>query len=225
MELSEIISFFGTAPEDLGIGGILLSISMAAISGLLLRITLSFVNQRWASTYHHTMTCILLPVITFTITKVIAGNIALSLGMIGALSIVRFRNPVKNPFELVIYFSLITIGIAYAVRVNYGILLIGMIILIIIFAYYLEIILSKFNLNFYTLSFDEGINSHYLEIASNSKIDALSQNENLVQYLYSKNDKQHNYRLAFRSKEALEKLKKNLEQEESVDSIEVRYIN
>ena len=62
-----------------------------------------------------------------------------------------------------------------------------MIILIIIFAYYLEIILSKFNLNFYTLSFDEGINSHYLEIASNSKIDALSQNENLVQYLYSKN--------------------------------------
>ena len=49
----------------------------------------------------------------------IAGNIALSLGMIGALSIVRFRNPVKSPFELTVFFGLITIGIAFAINYDY----------------------------------------------------------------------------------------------------------
>ena len=36
--------------------------------------------------------------------------------MVGALSIVRFRTPVKNPSELVLYFILITLGIV--VNVN-----------------------------------------------------------------------------------------------------------
>ena len=75
-------------------------IIVAILSGLSIRLTLSLVKQRWASTYHHTLSYILLPLITLTITHVISGNIALSLGMIGALSIVRFRNPVKNPLEL-----------------------------------------------------------------------------------------------------------------------------
>ena len=43
--------------------------------------------------------------------------------MIGALSIVRFRHPVKSALELIIYFDLITIGIAASVKNNYAILL------------------------------------------------------------------------------------------------------
>ena len=80
--------------------------------GLSIRFALTYSNQFWASTYHHTLTYVILPVIAMVVTKVIAGNIALALGMVGALSIVRFRNPVKNSFELVMYFALITIGIA-----------------------------------------------------------------------------------------------------------------
>ena len=80
------------------------------------------------------MSYILLPVITLVITKVISGNLALSLGMIGALSIVRFRNPVKNPFELVMFFALITIGISMAVNWKWGILLTVVILIIIILA-------------------------------------------------------------------------------------------
>ena len=56
-----------------------------------------FVGQNWVVGYHHLVTYLLLPNIAFIITTVIANNIALSLGMIGALSIVRFRNPVKSP--------------------------------------------------------------------------------------------------------------------------------
>ena len=57
---------------------------LAMISGLSVRISLSLARQKWASTYHHTMSYILLPLITLIITIVISGNIALSLGMIGA---------------------------------------------------------------------------------------------------------------------------------------------
>ena len=43
--------------------------------------------------------------------------------MVGALSIIRFRTPVRNPFELVIYFYLITIGISSAVSVSVSLVL------------------------------------------------------------------------------------------------------
>ena len=76
-------------------------------SGLILRFALTFAGQAWAKSHAQTVAFMILPVITYVITKTIAGNIALSLGMIGALSIVRFRHPVKSALELIIYFDLI----------------------------------------------------------------------------------------------------------------------
>ena len=86
-------------------------------SGLILRFSLTYVGQAWKS-HAQTVSFMILPVITYVITKTISGNIALSLEMIGALSIVRFRHPVKSALELIIYFDLITIGIATSVRTN-----------------------------------------------------------------------------------------------------------
>jgi hypothetical protein len=45
----------------------------------------------------------------------ISGNLILSLGMVGALSIVRFRTPIKDPVDLVFIFWAITVGIANGV--------------------------------------------------------------------------------------------------------------
>ena len=71
------------------------TIILSSLLGGAVRFSLTYADQRWAATYHFTLTCMLLPPITFVVTKLISGNIALSLGMVGALSIVRFRNPVK----------------------------------------------------------------------------------------------------------------------------------
>lgn len=54
---------------------------------------------------------ILLSIIVTTIIAIIKGSLALSLGMVGALSIVRFRTAIKDPAELIAFFSAITIGI------------------------------------------------------------------------------------------------------------------
>jgi len=77
-----------------------------------------------------------LPVIGFVITTVIGTNIALSLGMIGALSIIRFRTPVRSSYELVIYFALLTIGVATSVNFRYSI---AFIFVLIIFKFFYDL--------------------------------------------------------------------------------------
>ena len=101
---------------------ILQLVVFSSILGNIFRLILSFLhNQQWTRTRLQFLNFSFLPAITFIITKIISGNIALSLGMVGALSIVRLRTPVKNPFELIAYFFLITLGIVTSVNPNIAI--------------------------------------------------------------------------------------------------------
>lgn len=73
-------------------------------------------------------------VVTSMVIMTISGNLILSLGMVGALSIVRFRTPVKDSMDLVFLFWAIGVGIANGVSF-YNISIVGsvMIALILIF--------------------------------------------------------------------------------------------
>jgi hypothetical protein len=62
------------------------------------------------------------------IIMIISGNLILSLGMVGALSIVRFRTPIKDPVDLVFIFWAIAIGIGNGVG-YFSLTLIGSIIM------------------------------------------------------------------------------------------------
>ena len=196
---------------------------LAMISGLSLRISLALAKQKWASTYHHTMSYILLPLITLIITTVISGNIALSLGMIGALSIVRFRTPVKNPFELVIFFALITIGISMAVNTQYGILLAIVIDCVILTSFLIEVIGKKFGFNVYSLSFEEGNAHNIIEITASENIPFLDTNKCLLQYTKNKNSQEVHYRLASKSRVDIEKIRLSSEGNKLITQIELRF--
>lgn len=65
----------------------------------------SFVNRNF------TLSLIAMSVITAAIILTIQSNIVVSLGMVGALSIVRFRTAVKDPLDLVFLFWSISAGI------------------------------------------------------------------------------------------------------------------
>ena len=56
-------------------------------------------------------TLILLTLVTAPVVMVIGSNVALSMGMVGALSIVRFRTAVKDPIDTAYMFWSITMGI------------------------------------------------------------------------------------------------------------------
>ena len=173
-------------------------------SGLIIRTCLVIVGQSWSKTYHYLGTYILLPNIAYVVTTVIANNIALSLGMIGALPIVRFRHPVRSHFELTMFFALITLGIAAGVNIKFAILLLSIIIITIFGIEIIQKIAEKFGLNLYQLSFSEGISNYIVELSSSEKIDEIDVNDNLINSFFSKSDKQWEYKLVFKSKKEMD---------------------
>ncbi len=96
---------------------------LSAVFGFLLNFFLSLAGFNWLRTLNQRLIYIIFPPAMTVISWTIAGNLGLSLGMIGALSIVRFRTPVKSPIELVFYFVLIVIGISITVAPIYTILI------------------------------------------------------------------------------------------------------
>ena len=159
----------------------LFSIPLLIASGIYIRILLEIFGQSWVRTKAHTGTLLLLPIIVFVITKVISGNIALSLGMVGALSIVRFRNPVRSPLELASYFGAITIGIAAAVSSLWVVFLLGSITIAIIVILILNFIFNKiFNRPFFISSFSEGNSLSTITVNSLKDLDILDNDEDLI---------------------------------------------
>ena len=180
--------------------------------------TLVFANQGWAKSYSQTISFLLLPIITYVITKTISGNIALSLGMIGALSIVRFRHPVRSNFELTIYFALLTIGIAAGVKMNYAFLLLGVIVITILGIELVQKILKKFDIILNQVSFNEGITNNILEISSNVNIDILQESNNLIESYFSQTEQVWEYRLIFKKKSELDLFLKDYVKDDRIKS-------
>lgn len=61
--------------------------------------------------YTYNVSLVLMSLITSMIILTISSNIVLSLGMVGALSIVRFRTALKEPLDIVFMFWAISLGI------------------------------------------------------------------------------------------------------------------
>jgi len=158
-----------------------LCLILISISG---RFALIFFGQTWIKTFAHTVTILFLPIITFVITKVISGNIALSLGMVGALSIVRFRNPVRSPFELAIYFLAISMGIVASVSDRWlGFFVVSIIIATASLCFVSFIYKIFFKKQFFSNSFSEGSTLFTLTIDSKVNIKYLEENKNLISEL------------------------------------------
>lgn len=198
-------------------------IILLLLSGLIIRHSLIFTGQSWAKSYSQTISFMILPIITYVITKTISGNIALSLGMIGALSIVRFRHPVKSAIELVIYFDLITLGIATSVRTKWAIQLLLCTVLVIILVKVFQKIYNKFNKSFYNLSFNEGSDLNTLEIESKEFVEILANGENLINLVEDKSNNKFFYRFGFANKEKLNKFKSKIDKIKEIEKINVNF--
>ena len=108
--LGKIYNIF--ANDQINYLKVLISYVICLISGFLIMYSHSKYGYKHFADKFHIYIGLVLPVIGYTITTVIGTNLALSLGMIGALSIIRFRTPVRSSYELIIYFLLLTVGIA-----------------------------------------------------------------------------------------------------------------
>tara|TARA_B100002019_G_C21224208_1_gene576451 strand:+ start:55 stop:675 length:621 start_codon:yes stop_codon:yes gene_type:complete len=114
-----------------------ISILLSSIFGLIIFLSHGYLLNHFLKTKNNLALSLMLPVITGVITKTISSNLFLSLGMIGALSIVRYRTPVKSTYELTLLFALVAVGIASIVNLQFAILLTSIIVLISFILYFL----------------------------------------------------------------------------------------
>lgn len=196
------------------------NIMLIFLATIYLRILLQIVGQTWINTIAHTSTLVLLPMLTYVITSVISGNIALSLGMVGALSIVRFRNPVRSPLELTVYFGAITIGISVAVSPLWLYLII-LSVTATAFALCALNLFSKVILKkpFFIASFAEGNSLSTLNVYVKKKVDFLDSHEYLISKI--KSDEHLNYTLASYNFKDLRKIELFLDQEKNILKLEL----
>ena len=202
----------------------LVPVAMLILFGLVLRVTLQMFGQNWIQTKAHTTTILILPIITYVITNVISGNIALSLGMVGALSIVRFRNPVKNSLELVIYFSLIAVGIAAGVNVKYAFLLGVTISSIILLLYYLSLILKQKKIDFFSFSHNSDNDLCSIEIESNEEIKIDLFKKYLQHFHFNSKEKIYFYRFSSKDQNIIDEISRNFKSLDHIKSIDVKYV-
>ena len=108
---SSLSSYFLSQFENLTPWKIVIGLIMGCIVGLII----AFVYKRcyrgvlYSPTF--AMTLMMLTLITTPVVMCIKSDIALSMGMVGALSIVRFRTAVKDPMDTAYMFWALTMGI------------------------------------------------------------------------------------------------------------------
>ena len=112
---------------------ILIGLALGCLVGLII----AFVYKRcyrgvlYSPTF--AMTLMMLTLITTPVVMCIKSDIALSMGMVGALSIVRFRTAVKDPMDTAYMFWALTMGILLGAELYVHALMVVLVISIILF--------------------------------------------------------------------------------------------
>ncbi len=94
---------------------ILMNISAAAILGVFIFISYAISHRGTIYSKKFNASLVTLSTLTGTVMTVIGNNVALSLGMVGALSIVRFRTAIKDSRDTIYIFWAIIVGICSGV--------------------------------------------------------------------------------------------------------------
>ena len=91
---------------------ILLRILASAAFGAAIYLSYWYTHTGTTYSKKFNVSLVTLAILTGTVMTVIGNNVALSLGMVGALSIIRFRTSVKEPLDIMYMFWAVGAGIA-----------------------------------------------------------------------------------------------------------------
>ena len=105
-------NFFLNSNIEINFGNFFIAILLSLLLSLIVKMTYLKVGRALNDKDYFSDTFIPLAIITTLVITVVKFSLALSLGLVGALSIVRFRAAIKEPEELVYLFFVIAIGLA-----------------------------------------------------------------------------------------------------------------
>ena len=117
---------------NLSLPHILVCMAAAALCGVIIYLVYRFFYRGIVYSDNFNILLIMITVITAFIIMTISANIVLSLGMVGALSIVRFRSAVKDPLDIGFLFWGIAAGLTCGAGL-YFVALVGTVIIAVIY--------------------------------------------------------------------------------------------
>ena len=103
------------ATGELSLESIILNIAVSALIGVFIYVSYMITHKGTIYSKKFNASLIVMTVLTGTVMTVIGNNIALSLGMVGALSIVRFRTAIKDSRDTLYIFWTVIVGICCGV--------------------------------------------------------------------------------------------------------------
>ena len=101
----------GYASVELSAKQVVIVIFFAVLLGLYIYAVYRFLTKKTFYSKSFNISLVLMSVITAAIILTVQSSVVISLGMVGALSIVRFRTAVKDPMDLAFLFWSISVGI------------------------------------------------------------------------------------------------------------------
>lgn len=116
MSKEEIFEYFYTNSANLNITTILITLLAGALIGAVIFITYYITYRGVAYNVKFNLSLVLILLISIVIMLMISSNIVISLGMVGALSIVRFRTAIKDSRDTVFIFWAIAEGLSVGSR-------------------------------------------------------------------------------------------------------------
>ena len=108
---TNLLDFYLNEKVQIGLIPFLESIILATILCFLIQIVYIKFSNSLSNKYDFSKNFIVLGLATTLIITIVKSSLALSLGLVGALSIVRFRAAIKEPEELVYLFLIIATGL------------------------------------------------------------------------------------------------------------------
>ena len=110
-----IYEYFAKSTGDLSLERMLLNFAAALVLGLIIFVGYRYSHAGTMYSSKFNVSLVMLTLITTLVMSVIGNNVALSLGMVGALSIVRYRTAIKDSRDTVFIFWCIAVGICCGV--------------------------------------------------------------------------------------------------------------
>tara|TARA_Y100000590_G_C15395652_1_gene891837 strand:+ start:47 stop:766 length:720 start_codon:yes stop_codon:yes gene_type:complete len=108
----DIFRFLLDSNVEISLSNFIIALILSGALSLVVKYVYIKVSSSLNDKEHFSETFVPLAIITTLVITVIKFSLALSLGLVGALSIVRFRAAIKEPEELVYLFLIIAIGLA-----------------------------------------------------------------------------------------------------------------
>lgn len=111
----QMINYLVTGTGALTIEDVLLNFLAASVTAAVIFLSYRLSHSGAAYSARFNVSLVMLTLVTTLVMNVIGNNVALSLGMVGALSIVRFRTAIKDPRDTVYIFWCVAVGICCGV--------------------------------------------------------------------------------------------------------------